>query len=109
MKQYAIRSNDSCAAARRICVRARTLRDVHNGETLLEAFDRIAAGPRPPLVRDKAIEARLSNGIRYESVIELLCVVDLLTRGDASHVDVADVLKVVPHVPHDIAVHDLHV
>src|SRR5688572_21501585 len=83
--------------------------DVHDREALLEALDRVATWPRPPLVSDEAGVAGIGDGVGDEAVIELLRVVDLLAAGHAGHVDVADVVEVVPHVPRDVAVGDLYV
>src|SRR5438093_8173738 len=83
--------------------------DVHDGKHTLEILDHIAAGRRPPLVRDVASEPQIRDRLRHEPVIELLRIVQLVPARHAGRMEMRDPLKVIADVRADIAVHDLHV
>src|SRR5215510_14732341 len=54
-------------------------------------------------------EIENSDGLRDKAIIQLLRLVDLVTPGIAPGMEMADPLKVVANVAHDVPVHDLRV
>ena len=83
--------------------------NVHDGDCLLQALDRIAAGRRSKFVRYIAGVSEVRDGFGDETVIQLLCVVDLMASRHAASMKVRDLLEVLLDIPADVAVHDLHV
>src|SRR5208337_1337108 len=83
--------------------------DSHDLDSLFQTLDRIAARRWPEFVRDVASVSQAGDGLRDESVIQLLRIVDLMPAGHAAGVEVRDPLEVLLDIPANIAVHDLRV
>src|SRR5690348_15215693 len=85
------------------------LSDVHDLEARFKALDRIAARPRAELMGDEAGVAEIRDGIGNKTVVDLLRIVDLRSAGHAGHMDVADLVKIVPQIARQVAIGDLYV
>src|SRR5437773_7817228 len=64
--------------------------EVHHLNRATQTVNRIASGRRPPFVCDVAVEAELGNGLRHETVIELLPLVDLVPAGHAGGMEMSN-------------------
>src|SRR5215510_5058500 len=75
----------------------------------IKAGDRIVPVGGRVFVGDVPGEIEISDGLRDKAIIQLLRLVDLVTTGIAPGMKMADPLKVVANVAHDVPVHDLRV
>src|ERR1043165_1884490 len=73
---------------------------------LLERYER--AAPRDEFVRAVAGESGVVDILRDPVVVKLLRFVDRMTAGNATRMEVGEVLDVVLNRLYDIALHDLH-
>src|ERR1700679_2704934 len=81
--------------------------NIHDFQSLGEALDWIAPWGGSVFVGDVAGIAEVGDGLRDETVIDFLSVVEFMAAGDATSVEVADPREVLLDVAADVAVHDL--
>ena len=58
-------------------------------------------------MRQEPGKPEIHDGLCDEAVVELLALIDIVTAGITSSVEMSDPLKIVFNVADDIAVHDL--
>src|SRR5437867_324975 len=80
-----------------------------NIKRLLKILNRIPSHAGSVLMSDKSHKAKIGDGFGDEPVVELVVLVDLVSRRDAGRMEMTDAVEVVFNVADDVSVGDLNV
>src|SRR5262245_13736932 len=75
----------------------------------VQCRDRLMSLRGRVFVREIARKSKIHNGLSDKSIVQFLAIIDVMTTGIATRMEMPDPLEVVTDVANDVSIHNLRV